>query len=722
MAVIADRSAAAARALRDTVRVGSLEIDRAPVTNRRYARFVAETGHRPPLYWPHGSCPASLLDHPVVGVDFFDALAFAFWAGGVLPTEEEWMAAAGGAQADGYAWGPKFEAGRCNTVRSGVKGTTPVGICPEGAAPSGCVDLCGNVWEMTATAFEDTSDSVVVKGGSWYDFPGHARLDARFRARVHKAGNTVGFRLVYGPPLHLPPFLDAGLVAECVAYRHGDAAYHAEDDAETGEFDAIVTALRQTARANLPRVHMEEEAGLSAAAVEEALALLDIAPEPVVTKVVPALPRRPSLPRRLWRACAHLPRATAWRRPWPALRAFARTGLGRTWADRFRAALVEVRRPRPGPSLLACLSAAAGELRAGARPGEGFGGRLAAAWQELRPDPGTPPLWRRLRLAYLELVRLRGVRPLRERWRCGIEILRGPAGQATLFDRLEAAWAALFPPDRSSLKERFLAVLSDRPRSVFLLLTVAVGVVVGVLGAAARDVPGPKRTAVARAMPDEEPGIPSAPGTPPPPRPRLVPAREAPLAGGVQASPAVEEALGDLCTDRDGRRTASEEFLIGRGDEAYLRLKAALRAKLAPDARASVRYVLTAIEEGRATRKESPDLVTDPPRRGLVLFCERVDERNLADVAIVRRTAKAHGLDATVVLCGETDVERLMLEHSAELGSVRLHADPEGSLLRELRVPRLPAVGGLNAQGRLGFLLLGPVDRRKLAQNTARLE
>ena len=49
---------------RDTVRVGDLEVDRAPVTNARYAAFVDATGHRPPVYWEDGVCPESLAQHP----------------------------------------------------------------------------------------------------------------------------------------------------------------------------------------------------------------------------------------------------------------------------------------------------------------------------------------------------------------------------------------------------------------------------------------------------------------------------------------------------------------------------------------------------------------------------------------------------------------------------------------------------------------------------------
>ena len=50
-------------------------LDRYPVTNRQYEAFVRATGHRPPLYWLNGHLAEELYDHPVVGVDYFDATA-----------------------------------------------------------------------------------------------------------------------------------------------------------------------------------------------------------------------------------------------------------------------------------------------------------------------------------------------------------------------------------------------------------------------------------------------------------------------------------------------------------------------------------------------------------------------------------------------------------------------------------------------------------------------
>jgi formylglycine-generating enzyme required for sulfatase activity len=182
-----------------------------PVTNARFAAFVAATGYvteaerfgwapvfRPLLADPDG-VPASSTttpwwgkgdgaawfapegpgshvldraDHPVVHISWADAAAFAAWSGGRIPSEAEWEHAARGGLSDPrFPWGdrePDDEAflpcniwqGRFpgkNTRADGWMATSPVrGFAPNGA---GLYDAAGNVWEWTADAFKVHSPS-----------------------------------------------------------------------------------------------------------------------------------------------------------------------------------------------------------------------------------------------------------------------------------------------------------------------------------------------------------------------------------------------------------------------------------------------------------------------------------------------------------------------------------------------------------------------------------
>lgn len=204
------------------VRVDAFWIDRTPVTNADFARFVTATGHvtvaelapraedypgalpemlqpgslvfmQPPgpvpmelgywwnfvfgADWRHPIGPGSdltgLEDHPVVHVAAADAEAYAAWAGKRLPTEAEWeYAARGGLEGAEYAWGDflapmghlmaNYWQGRFpyeNTLDDGFARTSPVGhYAPNGY---GLVDMIGNTWEWTSDWYraEHTADT-----------------------------------------------------------------------------------------------------------------------------------------------------------------------------------------------------------------------------------------------------------------------------------------------------------------------------------------------------------------------------------------------------------------------------------------------------------------------------------------------------------------------------------------------------------------------------------
>ena len=128
-------------------------IDRAPVTNRAYQAFLAETGEEPPMYWVadgdgswfrerFGRREEIPLDSPVIHVSFNEAEAFAAWAGKRLPTEFEWETAANGSDRDE------------SNLDHGFWDTAPAGSFAGGASESGAVQMLGDVWEWTSSEFE----------------------------------------------------------------------------------------------------------------------------------------------------------------------------------------------------------------------------------------------------------------------------------------------------------------------------------------------------------------------------------------------------------------------------------------------------------------------------------------------------------------------------------------------------------------------------------------
>jgi formylglycine-generating enzyme required for sulfatase activity len=143
-------------------------IEKYPVTNRRYAAFVAATGYRPPPHWKGPRPPAGLLEHPVTFVHRGDARAYAEWAGKRLPTAAQWEKAARGTDGRLFPWGNEFEPGACHHDRGGPQppaGTAAVTAHPSGASPFGVMDLAGNVAEWCEDG--PGAGSGYLKGGCW---------------------------------------------------------------------------------------------------------------------------------------------------------------------------------------------------------------------------------------------------------------------------------------------------------------------------------------------------------------------------------------------------------------------------------------------------------------------------------------------------------------------------------------------------------------------------
>jgi iron(II)-dependent oxidoreductase len=161
-------------------------LDTVPVTNAAYAGFIADGGYDDPRWWtPEGwdhrqraNLTAPLFwrregggwirksfgveepvagDEPVVHVCWYEADAYARWAGRRLPSEAEWEKAARHDPASGrsrrYPWGDGDPtAGTANLGQRHLR-PAPAGSYPEGAAPCGARQLIGDVWEWTSSDF-----------------------------------------------------------------------------------------------------------------------------------------------------------------------------------------------------------------------------------------------------------------------------------------------------------------------------------------------------------------------------------------------------------------------------------------------------------------------------------------------------------------------------------------------------------------------------------------
>jgi len=175
------------------VYVAAFYIDRYPVTNAEYKRFVDATGYPCPPTWVHGTYPAGKDDHPVTQVNWDDATAYAKWAGKRLPSDEEWEKAARGTDGRIYPWGNEWDKERANTCETKSFDTTPVGkFSPQGDSPYGVADMAGNVWEWV----QGSGGKVLqpLRGGTWDSTHDTAACTARMRYTPRRRNDYIGFR------------------------------------------------------------------------------------------------------------------------------------------------------------------------------------------------------------------------------------------------------------------------------------------------------------------------------------------------------------------------------------------------------------------------------------------------------------------------------------------------------------------------------------------------
>ncbi len=212
------------------VDVPAFRLDRHPVTNAAWARFVADGGYRQRRWWSaagwahreeaalsapmgwagdgaggwtrrrFGAVEAVPGDEPVQHVGYHEAVAYVAWAGARLPTEVEWEKACAWDPALGrrrrWPWGDAPPTPGLATLGGTAMRPSPVGSHPAGASAYGVEQMIGDVWEWTSSSLQPWpgftpmlyaaysapffgDDHRVLRGGSWAT--GRAAVRPSFR-------------------------------------------------------------------------------------------------------------------------------------------------------------------------------------------------------------------------------------------------------------------------------------------------------------------------------------------------------------------------------------------------------------------------------------------------------------------------------------------------------------------------------------------------------------
>lgn len=211
----------------------SFFIDRNAVTNGQFRKFIEADGYRTEEYWtediwPHvgqfidatgvpgpadwrgGKHHPDKQEHPVVGVSWHEAKAFATWAGKTLPTTTQWQrAGTWWKPSSRFPWGSDFHRQRANTYRTGLGDTAAVNEYDVSSTPYGVRQLVGNVWEWVDNCFSDINFSGQklqlsqpmgeIRGGAFDTyFPSQATCVYRSGQPTNCRRRNVGFRCAIG--------------------------------------------------------------------------------------------------------------------------------------------------------------------------------------------------------------------------------------------------------------------------------------------------------------------------------------------------------------------------------------------------------------------------------------------------------------------------------------------------------------------------------------------
>ena len=212
--------------------VDGFQISKYPITNEQYQVFVEDGGYterwrkcwtEDGWKWREGRNRTApdryggnfdLSNHPVVGVSWYEAVAFCNWLSEKLgrsvrlPSEAEWEKAARGTDGRRYPWETEITGEYANYEATRIDSTSAVGVFPKGEGPYGLMDTSGNVWEWTATKWAGNyenykpddrleSDAArTLRGGAWVSDDYFVRCAIRNDGRPGRRYFDVGFRVV----------------------------------------------------------------------------------------------------------------------------------------------------------------------------------------------------------------------------------------------------------------------------------------------------------------------------------------------------------------------------------------------------------------------------------------------------------------------------------------------------------------------------------------------